>query len=123
MFAAPPARDMAGRWSLRPPGTLVGMDLRDFIPAIIFGAVIGVLGRLFLPGRQRIGIVVTVLVGMGAAIAGTWVGDVLNVHSDYHFNLWGRTYDWVRVGIQVVISVVGIALAQSIARVFSADRD
>ena len=99
------------------------MHAQDYVAAIIFGAVIGVVARLLLPGRQRIGIILTVLIGMGAAVAGTWAADRWGWHSSHHFALTGRTFDWLVVGVQVAIAVVGIALAAMLARAFSTDRE
>jgi uncharacterized membrane protein YeaQ/YmgE (transglycosylase-associated protein family) len=95
---------------------------QDYVAAIIFGAVIGVVARLLLPGRQRIGVILTVLIGMGAAVAGTWAADRWDWHSSHHFTLTGRTFDWLVVGIQVAIAVVGIAIAATLARAFSTER-
>ncbi|WP_037675245.1 GlsB/YeaQ/YmgE family stress response membrane protein, partial [Streptomyces afghaniensis] len=39
------------------------MEIDGIISAIVIGIVIGVLGRLVVPGRQRIGILWTILVG------------------------------------------------------------
>ncbi|MBU2664770.1 GlsB/YeaQ/YmgE family stress response membrane protein [Actinoplanes bogorensis] len=91
--------------------------------AIVFGAVIGVIARIVLPGRQRIGIILTVLIGMGAAVAGTWAADRWDLHSDKTFELVNRTFDWLVLGVQVGIAVVGVAIAALLARAFGTDRD
>jgi uncharacterized membrane protein YeaQ/YmgE (transglycosylase-associated protein family) len=98
---------------------MVGMHAHDYIAAIIFGAVIGVLARVVVPGRQRIGLILTVLIGMGAAVAGTWAADRWNWHSSHHFTVSGHTYDWLVVAVQVGIAAVGVALAASVARAVS----
>ncbi|MGO4598300.1 GlsB/YeaQ/YmgE family stress response membrane protein [Terrabacter sp. 2RAF25] len=46
-------------------GTIIG--------AIIVGAIIGALGRLILPGKQNISIVVTILIGIVANVIVTLV--------------------------------------------------
>ena len=46
------------------------MTVSGIITAIIIGAIIGALGRLVLPGRQPIGILLTIGVGIVAAIIG-----------------------------------------------------
>ncbi|GAB3877473.1 GlsB/YeaQ/YmgE family stress response membrane protein [Terrabacter terrigena] len=46
-------------------GTIVG--------AIIVGAIIGALGRLILPGKQNISIIVTILIGIVANVIVTLV--------------------------------------------------
>ena len=47
------------------------MTITGIITAILIGAVVGVLGRLVLPGKQPIGMLVTVLVGIVSAFIGT----------------------------------------------------
>jgi uncharacterized membrane protein YeaQ/YmgE (transglycosylase-associated protein family) len=44
--------------------------LRAIIGAIIIGAIIGALGRLILPGRQNISLVMTIGIGIVAAVVG-----------------------------------------------------
>ncbi|GAB2756117.1 transglycosylase [Terrabacter koreensis] len=47
--------------------------LSTIIGAIIVGAIIGALGRLILPGKQNISIVVTILIGIVANVIVTLV--------------------------------------------------
>ncbi len=47
------------------------MEISGIITAIIFGTIIGALGRLVLPGRQNIGWLWTIGVGIAAALVGT----------------------------------------------------
>lgn len=98
------------------------MGIEDYVSAIVFGAVIGVVARILLPGRQSIGVILTVLIGVAAAVGGTWVSDRYGLHSDYTFTLFGRGFDWLVVGVQVGIAVVGVAIAALLARGFSTDR-
>ncbi|MEV6931803.1 GlsB/YeaQ/YmgE family stress response membrane protein [Dactylosporangium sp. NPDC051485] len=69
--------------------------------AIIGGAVIGVLARLILPGRQNISVVATVVVGIIAAFIGGLIATWLGV---------GRTngVDWIRHAIQIVLAIIGV---------------
>jgi len=97
------------------------MHLQDYVAAIVFGAVIGVVARILLPGRQQIGLILTVLIGMGAAVAGTWAANRYGIHSDHFLVVRGHRYDWLVVGVQVGIAVVGVAIAAVLARVFSSD--
>jgi len=46
-------------------GTIIG--------TIIFGAVIGVLARLVIPGKQSIGWLITIALGVAGALIGYWV--------------------------------------------------
>jgi uncharacterized membrane protein YeaQ/YmgE (transglycosylase-associated protein family) len=93
----------------------------NYVAAIIFGAVIGVVARILLPGRQRIGIILTVLIGMGAALAGTWAAGRYDLHSTHHFAVAGRTYDWLIVAVQIGIAIIGVAIAAVLARTFTTD--
>ncbi|GIF26062.1 putative membrane protein YeaQ/YmgE (transglycosylase-associated protein family) [Actinoplanes tereljensis] len=99
------------------------MQAQDYVVAIIFGALIGVVARLLLPGRQRIGVILTVLIGMGAAVAGTWAADRWDWHSGHLFEVTGRSFDWLVVAVQVGIAIIGVAVAAMLARAFSTDRD
>jgi uncharacterized membrane protein YeaQ/YmgE (transglycosylase-associated protein family) len=120
------ARDVS---NLRGRGTMAGaggeegiaMQVQDYVAAVVFGAAIGLLARILLPGRQRIGLILTVLIGMGAAVAGTWAANRYGIHSDHFFVVRGHRYDWLVVGVQVGIGIVGVAIAALLARAFSSD--
>lgn len=99
------------------------MHAQDYVAAIVFGAIIGVAARILLPGRQRIGIILTVLIGMGAAVAGTWAAGHWDLHSHRFLTVHGHTYDWLILGVQVGIAIVGVALAALLARMFSSDHE
>ena len=47
--------------------------LGTIIGAIIVGAIIGALGRLLVPGKQDISLVVTIRIGIGANVSVTFV--------------------------------------------------
>jgi uncharacterized membrane protein YeaQ/YmgE (transglycosylase-associated protein family) len=96
---------------------------QDYVAAIVTGLVIGMVARVILPGRQNIGIILTVLIGMGAAVAGTWVAGHYDWHSTHLFTVAGRHFDWLVVGVQVAIAVVGVAVASLLARAFTTDRE
>ena len=46
-------------------GTIIG--------AIVVGLIVGVLARLVMPGKQNIGVIVTVILGAIGSFLGTWV--------------------------------------------------
>ena len=77
--------------------------ISTIISAIIVGAIIGALGRLVVRGRQNISILVTIVIGIVAALIGTFIANALNV---------GATdgIDWIEVVIQVVLAAVGVVL-------------
>ncbi|MDI9888938.1 GlsB/YeaQ/YmgE family stress response membrane protein [Streptomyces sp. HNM0645] len=78
------------------------MEISGILSAIVIGVVIGVLGRLVLPGRQRIGIVWTILVGIVAALVGTAVAAALGVADT-------DGVDWIEWLIQIGLAAVGVA--------------
>lgn len=73
------------------------------ISAIIIGAIIGVLGRLLVRGRQNISILVTILVGIVAALLGTWLASLIGVKTT-------DGIDWIELLFQVVLAAIGVAI-------------
>lgn len=53
------------------------MGLGWIIGLVLIGLIAGALGRLIIPGRQRMGIGLTILVGIGGALLGGAVGRLL----------------------------------------------
>lgn len=53
---------------------LLGSVLWFLLSTVVVGLVMGGLGRLIVPGRQRMGLLATVLLGWCGAIIGTLVG-------------------------------------------------
>jgi len=84
------------------------MTANGIIWAIIIGAIIGVLGRLVLPGRQSIPIWLMILVGIGAALLGTIVADALGVKDT-------AGIDWMEVIIQVALAAIGVAIVSGVS--------
>lgn len=79
------------------------MEITGFFTAIIIGLIIGALGRLVVPGRQRIPILLTMLIGIVAAILGTLVAGALGVDDT-------RGIDWIELFIQIAFAAVGVSL-------------
>jgi len=71
--------------------------------ALVAGTIIGLLGRLFLPGRQNISIWATIGVGVAAALLGGVLADWLGVGDT-------RGVDWIRHAIQVGLAVLFVWL-------------
>jgi uncharacterized membrane protein YeaQ/YmgE (transglycosylase-associated protein family) len=87
------------------------MHINDFWVAIPVGLVIGVLGRLVLPGKQSIGVFITFLIGVGAALLGTLVAELVNLDDNAVVKVWKIQWSWWELGIQVLFAAVGIGLA------------
>ncbi|GAA3842862.1 hypothetical protein GCM10022226_77100 [Sphaerisporangium flaviroseum] len=79
------------------------MSIQTILGAIVIGAIIGALGRLVLPGRQPIGWLLTIVVGIVAALIGTALAQVLGVATT-------NGIDWIELVMQVVLAVVGVGL-------------
>ena len=55
------------------------MTITGIITAIVVGAIIGALARLILPGRQNIPIWLTIVVGIVAAVIGTFLARAVGI--------------------------------------------
>lgn len=83
------------------------MEIDGVFSAIIFGAIIGALGRLVLPGRQNIPIWLTILVGIVAGLVGTLVAGGIGVaHTSGP--------DWVEMALQIGLAVLGVAAVSGV---------
>ena len=81
------------------------MTIGGILGAIVIGLVIGALGRLVAPGRQRIPIWLTIVVGIIAALVGTAiVGPLRNTSG----------IDWVELIVQVVLAAIGVSIAAAL---------
>ncbi|MCK2214809.1 GlsB/YeaQ/YmgE family stress response membrane protein [Actinomadura sp. ATCC 31491] len=80
------------------------MAVTGIISALVIGLIIGVLGRLVVPGRQNIPIWLTILIGIVAALIGTAVAAAFGVADT-------KGIDWIELILQVVLAGVGVALA------------
>ncbi|WP_411147476.1 GlsB/YeaQ/YmgE family stress response membrane protein [Streptomyces sp. A30] len=78
------------------------MEISGIISAIVIGVVIGVLGRLVVPGRQRIGVLWTILVGIAAAFVGTGIAAAFDVADT-------KGVDWIEWLIQIGLAALGVA--------------
>lgn len=56
--------------------------MTEILSTLIIGLAVGALARFFLPGRQPIGIVLTILLGILGAFIGNWIGRQINPGSD-----------------------------------------
>ncbi|SKC59532.1 transglycosylase [Krasilnikoviella flava] len=79
------------------------MTATGIITAIIIGAIIGALGRLVVRGRQNISIIVTIIVGIIAALLGTWVASLFDVSDT-------GGIDWIELLFQIVLAAIGVSI-------------
>lgn len=79
------------------------MTVTGIISAIIVGAIIGALGRLVVRGKQNISIIATILIGIAAALLGTFLASLLNVSDT-------GGIDWIELIIQIALAALGVSL-------------
>jgi uncharacterized membrane protein YeaQ/YmgE (transglycosylase-associated protein family) len=99
------------------------MQVTDVVTAIVFGVVVGLLGRLALPGKQSGGFFSTSLIGFGAALLGTLVAKAFNVDGKGLSHVGSFEWSWAMLGIQVGFAIIGVALAQLLTHTKLADND
>jgi uncharacterized membrane protein YeaQ/YmgE (transglycosylase-associated protein family) len=78
------------------------VEITGLFSALLIGLVIGGLGRLVVPGKQKISMLLTMLVGIAAALVGTAVATVLGVADT-------SGIDWTELALQITLSGLGVA--------------
>ena len=73
---------------------------------IVIGIVIGIIARLVMPGRQHIGALMTVLLGIGGALIGGIVASAIGTGDIFELNFLGTI-----VGIIAAVGLIAIAEA------------
>lgn len=79
------------------------MNVEGIISAMIVGAIIGGLGRLVIRGKQHISLLMTIVIGIVAALVGTFIAGKLGVANT-------AGIDWIELFIQVGLAAVGVTL-------------
>jgi uncharacterized membrane protein YeaQ/YmgE (transglycosylase-associated protein family) len=80
-------------------GTIIGL--------IIAGIIIGALARLFLPGKQAIGMIATIIVGIIGTLVGYWIAAALGVDKT-------NGVDWIRWIISIIVAIVLVSITAGI---------
>ena len=78
------------------------------IGTIVFGAVIGLLARVVLPGRQKVSLLMTVVIGIVGALLGYWLAGVLGVNDT-------NGIDWIRWVISIAVAAVLVTAYERIS--------
>lgn len=84
------------------------MTITGIFTAILIGIVVGVLGRLVVPGKQAIGMLVTILVGIVSAFLGTALAQAIGVPTAT------GGIDWMELLVQVIVAALGVALVSTL---------
>lgn len=79
------------------------MTVTGIISAIIIGAIIGIIGRLLVRGRQNISWWLTILIGIIAALLGTFIASLINQNDT-------PGIDWIELILQIVLAAIGVSL-------------
>src|SRR5262249_15967811 len=83
----------------------------QILELIIIGIVVGVIARLIMPGRQHIGVLMTVLLGIGGAIVGGVVASAIGTGDIFELNVIGTI-----VGIVAAVGLIAIAEALGVGQ-------
>lgn len=84
------------------------VTITSVITAILIGIVVGILGRLVLPGKQPIGMLLTVIVGIVSAFIGTAIARALGIPTVTN------GVDWLELLVQVIVAALGVALVAAL---------
>lgn len=79
------------------------MEITGIIAAIVIGLIIGALGRLVVPGKQNIPIWLTLVIGIVAALIGTFIAAAVGVDDT-------AGIDWIELIIQIALAALGVSL-------------
>jgi len=79
-------------------------NVMQILGLIVIGIVIGILARLVLPGRQRIGVGMTVLLGIAGALVGGIVASAIGTGDIFELNFIGTI-----VGVIAAAGLIGAA--------------
>ncbi len=71
---------------------------------IVFGLVVGIIARLLVPGRQRLGLGLTLLLGLVGSVVGGVVANALGTGDIWELNFLGAV---VAIAAAVVLIVIG----------------
>ena len=80
----------------------------SIILAVVVGAIIGLVARLVMPGKQNIGMIMTVVLGALGGLIGSWVAGSFGYHNA------NGGIAWIPFLIGVVAAVVLIAVYESL---------
>lgn len=84
------------------------MDIGEILGLIVFGAVIGALARLVLPGKQNINLIITVILGILGALIGYWLWGLISDQGDT------AGIDWIRWFISIAAAAILVLLYGSL---------
>jgi uncharacterized membrane protein YeaQ/YmgE (transglycosylase-associated protein family) len=78
--------------------------IATIISAIVVGAIVGALARLIMPGKQSIGVIMTIVLGILGSLIGSWV----TYQVGYSNSNGGWAVIPFLVGVVVAIVLIGL---------------
>ena len=84
------------------------MTITGILSAILIGIVVGVIGRLLVPGKQPVGMLLTILVGIVSAFIGTALARAMGIPTVTN------GIDWLELLVQVIVAALGVALVSAL---------
>jgi uncharacterized membrane protein YeaQ/YmgE (transglycosylase-associated protein family) len=79
------------------------------VGAIILGVVAGYIGRLLMPGRDKMGFIATILLGLAGSVVGFLVfTELLNIGDNQMFDLGGLI--GAVIGVMILLVLYRLAL-------------
>ena len=79
------------------------------VGAIVLGIVAGYIGRLLMPGRDKMGFIMTVLLGLAGSVVGFLVfTELLGIGDDKMFDLGGLI--GAIIGVMILLALYRVAL-------------
>ena len=72
----------------------------NIIIAVVTGLIVGLLARAILPGKQQMGFIVTILLGIAGSFAAKYAGIALGLYTD------GQAAGWVMSVVGALILLV-----------------
>lgn len=80
------------------------MTITGIIAAIVIGAIIGGLARLIMPGKQSIPVWLTIVVGIVAALIGTFIARAVGISTDTN------GIDWLELLVQLAVAIIAVSV-------------
>ncbi len=75
---------------------------------LVFGLVVGIVARLLVPGRQHLGIIATLLLGIVGSVIGGLVANAMGTGDIWELNVLGAV---VAIASAIVLIVIGERVA------------
>ncbi len=79
--------------------------LWTIISAIVVGAIIGALARLIMPGKQNIGVLMTIILGIIGGLIGSWITSTVG-----HYHNANGGIAWIPFIVGIIVAAVLIAI-------------